>query len=222
MSVALLALFALAGQDHNALTELEKSEGWRLLFDGTTTKGWHNYNREGVASGWKVEGGALKIVDPGTAGDIVTDDMFTWFELSLEANMEPGQNSGIMVRVADGSKAPWHSGPEIQLYDHKAEEGVEITGYLYQLYKGAQDASKPAGEWNQIRILWSKEKCATWVNGTLYYEFVFGSPDFWARVEKAKFNQYPEFAKAEKGRIGIQGDHGKVAFRNIKIREIGG
>lgn len=220
MSIALVAFLALVPQEHNSLTELEKASGWKLLFDGSSTQGWHNYNESSVGSGWKVEGGQLIIADPRNAGDIVTDEMFTWFELSLEASLDPGQNSGIMVRVADGSKAPWHSGPEIQLYDHAPEKGVEVTGYLYQLYTAEHHAAKPSGEWNQIRILWSKEKCATWVNGTKYYEFVYRSEDFLARVAKSKFTQFPEFAKAEKGRIGIQGDHGKVAFRNIKIRPI--
>ncbi|MCC6402890.1 MAG: DUF1080 domain-containing protein [Fimbriimonadaceae bacterium] len=220
MTTALFAFLACASQAHNALTEAERAAGWELLFDGRSTQGWHGYNKEKVGEGWKVEDGELRIAEPRTAGDIVTDKMFEWFELSLEANLDPGQNSGILVRVADGSKAAWHSGPEIQLYDHAPEAGVEITGYLYQLYTTDHPAAKPAGEWNLIRVLWSKEKCATWVNGEKYYEFVYQSEDFLARVAKSKFTEYPEFAKATKGRIGLQGDHGRVAFRNLKIRPI--
>jgi hypothetical protein len=53
-----------------------------------------------------------------------------------------------------------------------------------------------------------------------YYEYVYGSEDFWARVAKSKFSAYPYFAKAPSGMIALQGDHGVVSFRNIKIRRI--
>lgn len=220
MSAVFLALLAIVPQQQGLLTEAERNAGWKLLFDGKSTSGWRAYNADEVGQGWKIEGGVLSVADPQTAGDIVTDEEFEWFELSLEVNLGKGQNSGILLRVADGSKAAWHSGPEVQIYDHEPGPDVEVTGDLYQLYKAEHYNSKPAGEWNHVRILWSKEMCATWVNGTLYYEFVFGSEDFWARVAKSKFSKYPEFAKAEKGRIGLQGDHGNVSFRNIKIRPI--
>jgi hypothetical protein len=167
-----------------------------------------------------VENGVFRIVDPATAGDIVTKEKFAWFELVLEFNLGKGQNSGILLRVADGSEKAWHSGPEVQLYDHPVQDGVETTGNLYQLYRLEKDLSKPAGEWNRMRIVIAPDKCFVELNGVRGYEFVWNSPDFLARVAKSKFRAYPEFAKAETGRIGIQGDHGLVAFRNVKVRRI--
>ena len=219
MISALAATLVLAGQ--NTLTPEEKKEGWQLLFDGKTTKGWHNYKAKGVGAGWTINDGVLKVNDPGTAGDIVTDKQFTWFELKLDFNYEKGQNSGVMFHVTETSEAPWHSGPEIQIYDAPASSGQEITGYLYQLYHAKVDASKPAGEWNTMNIQIAKDKCWTKINGVKYYEYVLGSEEFWGLVAKSKFKEFPEFAKAEKGSIAIQGDHGKVSFRNIKIRPIG-
>ncbi|MFY9234865.1 MAG: DUF1080 domain-containing protein [Fimbriimonadaceae bacterium] len=206
-------------QANNTLTNAEKKAGWKLLFDGRTTQGWHNFKAKGVSEGWQVENGALVIKDSSKAGDIITDEQFDWFELTLDFNMGKGENSGIMYRVTEEGKATWHSGPEIQLYD-STDGGVQKTGWLYQLYESKVDSTKPAGEWNTMRILVSPTKSQTDVNGVKYYEYSFGSADFWARVAKSKFNEFPMFAKAAKGSIAIQGDHGKVAFRNIKIRPI--
>ena len=207
-------------QSSNTLTPAEIKAGWKLLFDGATTKGWHTFNGKGVKPGWQVKDGILSIVDPNNAGDIVTDAKYDWFELELDFNIAKGQNSGIMYHVADTGEATWHSGPEIQIYDHPAELGVEISGYLYQLYGSSVDAAKPAGQWNHLHIVVGPKKCWTEVNGVKYYEYVLGSDDFWARVAKSKFAKYPEFAKLKTGRIAIQGDHGDVSFRNIKIRRI--
>jgi hypothetical protein len=218
MIAALTAVLVI--QSANTLTPSEVKSGWRLLFDGKTTTGWHNFKSDSIRAGWQVKDGTLTTADPSNAGDIVTTDKFDWFELTLDFNLGKGQNSGIMFHVADDGLATWHSGPEIQIYDHKAEPGVQVSGYLYELYAPTVDASKPAGEWNHMRILISPKKCETELNGVKYYEYVLNSPDFKARVAKSKFAAFPGFAKLDKGTIAIQGDHGQVSFRNIKIRPI--
>lgn len=220
-SLAAAALFQMtptAMAADNTLTNAEKKAGWTLLFDGKTTKGWHNFLGTGVKPGWVIKDGILKCEDPHNAGDIVTDKKYSWFELSIEFNYEKDQNSGVMFHVNDVSDAAWHSGPEVQIYDHKFEPGVQTTGFLYELYAGQKDAAKPAGEWNHFRIIVSKAKCETYVNGVKYYEYVLGSPEFKAKVAASKFADMPDFAKVPNGRIGLQGDHGKVAFKNIKIK----
>ena len=42
----------------NTLTAAEKADGWKLLFDGQTTNGWHVFNRDTV-TGWAIENGEL-------------------------------------------------------------------------------------------------------------------------------------------------------------------
>ena len=54
----------------------------------------------------------------------------------------------------------------------------------------------------------------------LIFQFRPVSDDFNARVAKSKFGSMPAFCKADVGSIGLQGDHGSIAFRNIKIRVI--
>jgi 3-keto-disaccharide hydrolase len=210
---------AAADPAPNTLTDAEKAAGWKLLFDGKTTTGWRNYKKTSVGPGWKVEDGALVRADKG-ASDIITTDKFAAFELSLEYKISKEGNSGLMFHVTEEGDAPWHTGPEIQIQDNKDGHDPQLSGWLYQLYKPEIDATKPAGEWNQLRILITPEKCATWMNGKLYYEYVLGSKDWDERVAKSKFASMAGFGKAKSGHICLQ-DHGNlVSFRNIKIRPI--
>lgn len=218
-------MFALLGavlaiQGHNTLTPDEVQAGWKLLFDGKTTAGWTNFKSKEIRPGWKVVDGALISTNPLDSGDIVTKEKFDWFELTLEFNLTKGGNSGVMFHVADTGGATWHSGPEVQLYDHWVAEGVETTGFLYQLYPSKVDAAKPAGEWNKLRLMIAPDKCFTEINGQRYYEFVLGSEEYKAKIAKSKFNEFQNFGMLGKGSIAIQGDHGVVSFRNIKIRPI--
>jgi hypothetical protein len=206
----------------NTLTDAEKAAGWKLLFDGKTTDGWRNYKKPDISPGWKVENGALT---RGTekAGDIITTDKYGAFELSLEYNISPGGNSGLIFHVTEDGATPWRTGPEVQIQDSSSTaKDPQKPGWLYQLYKSDVDAAKPAGEWNQLRLLITPEKCATWMNGQLYYEFVKGSKDWDERVAKSKFAKEPLFGKPTSGYICLQ-DHGNpVSFRNIKVRVIDG
>lgn len=212
----------------NTLTAQEKADGWRLLFDGKDFNGWHNFKREGVRPGWQVKDGELVCADPHDAGDIVTDDQFDWFELQLDYNISEAGNSGIMFHVTDKGGAVWATGPEFQLEDNKEARDPIRCGWLYALYQPpidpatgkTLDATKPVGEWNHVRLLVTPKKCVHEINGVKYFEYVLHSDDFNERVAKSKFGRMPNFAKSDTGSIALQGDHGQVMFRNIKIRPI--
>lgn len=203
----------------NTLTDAEKSAGWKLLFDGKTTEGWRNYKKDAINPGWKVEEGALVRSGNG-AGDIVTVDQYDAFEFTVDYNISKGGNSGLMYHVTEAGGAPWMTGPEIQVQDNKDGHDPQKSGWLYQLYSSEKDATKPAGEWNTLRILITPEKCQQFMNGEKYCEYVKGSDDWNERVAKSKFAKMEGFGKATKGHISLQ-DHGNlVSFRNIKIRPI--
>jgi hypothetical protein len=212
----------------NTLTDVEKAAGWKLLFDGQSLAGWHNFKREGVRPGWQVKDGTLACVDPHNAGDIVTSNQFDWFELQIDYNISEGGNSGIMFHVTDEGGAVWATGPEFQLEDNEKASDPVRCGWLYALYQPPNDpktgkpldATKPVGEWNHIRLLISPEKCEHEINGVKYFEYVLDSEDFKSRVAKSKFAGMPKFAKSNTGYLALQGDHGQVSFRNIKIRPI--
>jgi len=219
-----------AADTPNTLTDDEKKAGWKLLFDGKTLNGWSNFKKDSIKPGWKVEDGKIVCADPKNAGDIVTKEKFDWFELSIEYNITKAGNSGIIFHVTDAGNAVWQTGPEIQLEDNKDAADPQRCGWLYQLYKPEVDpktnlpldATKPVGEWNHIKVVIAKApaKSEVVVNGTKYYDFVWGSDDFKARVAKSKFAKMPNFAKADSGFLALQGDHGSVSFRNIKLRPL--
>ncbi len=209
----------------NTLTDSEKAAGWQLLFDGTSLNGWHNFKKEGVRPGWQIKNGTLVCVDPHNAGDIVTSNQFAAFELQLDYNISEGGNSGIIFHVTDEGGAVWATGPEFQLEDNKKAADPIRCGWLYALYQPPVnpdtgvilDATKPVGQWNHIRLLVTPEKCVHEINGVKYFEYVIGSQDFNDRVAKSKFGKMPLFAKSAAGYLALQGDHGQVSFRNIKI-----
>ena len=217
---------ATAASRPNTITADERRAGFKLLFDGETLDGWQGYRRDAIGPGWKVIDGTL--VRAAGAGDIRTSETYGAFELLIDYRIAPGGNSGVMYHVTEELPEPGMTGPEIQLLDNEKGTDPQKSGWLYELYQPPTDpktgrpvdATKPAGEWNTLRILVTPGKCATWVNGVLYYEYVKGSDDWNERVRKSKFNQWPPFAKAGRGYINLQ-DHGaEVAFRNIKLRPV--
>lgn len=220
-AVCLACTTSLVAEDApvNTLTDAEKAAGWKLLFNGKTTEGWRNFKKETIGSGWKVEEGTL-VRKEGGAGDILTVEQYDSFELVLEYNISKGGNSGLMFHVTESEKTPWMTGPEIQIQDNKDGHDPQKAGWLYQLYSSEKDATKPPGEWNQLRILITPEKCQQFMNGEKYCEYVKGSDDWNERVAKSKFAKMLQFGKPTKGHICLQ-DHGNlVAFRNVKIRPI--
>lgn len=217
--LALLAATALTWTAENTLTRAEERQGWKLLFDGKTTQGWKNFRSDSIGPGWKVENGALVITDPTTAGDIVSDKDYQYFELKVDFNVKPGQNSGIMFHVVNDGGATWHTGPEVQIFDAPKEGNWERTGDLYGFYRSAVKPN-PANEWNSLHLVVRKGKSHANLNGAKAFEFEIGSPDWNAKLAKNKFKDMPGFGKAGKGRIAIQGDHGLVSFKNIKIKEL--
>ncbi len=89
----------------NNLTIDEAKNGWKLLWDGTTTNGWRGANLDGFPEkGWKIENGELTVLssggnEAGGGGDIVTRELFGDFELSVDFKLTPGANSGIKYYV---------------------------------------------------------------------------------------------------------------------------
>lgn len=212
----------------NTLTEQQIAEGWRLLFDGQTTAGWKNYNKAGVGAAWKVDNGTLHFdntVQEGR-GDIITADEFENFELMLEWKIDSCGNSGIMFNVVESPEYAntYLTGPEMQVLDNACHPDAKIikhrAGDLYDLISCSTETVKPAGEWNQVRIVSNNGNCQFWLNGTNVVSFTLHTPEWDALVAGSKFKQWPAFGKAKRGHIALQ-DHGdKVWYRNIMIRTL--
>jgi hypothetical protein len=229
-TLALLLLFTAAHAADkpalNTLTDKEKADGWKLLFDGKSTAGWHKYKDKGVGDQWKAVDGALTLSHKGgkDGGDIVTDDAFDSFELAIEWKVSPGANSGIMYHVDEAEDAPFFTGPEYQILDNtKHEDGKHketSAASCYALYPPTKDVTKPVGEWNQTRIIVKGNHVEHWLNDVKVVEYELGSDDWNERVKASKFNEWKKFGTIKKGGIDLQ-DHGDdVAYRNIKIRPL--
>ena len=112
---AVLGFAAIAPAADNELTAAEKADGWRLLFYGTTTKGWRGYRRTGVPAGWQARDGALVRVEK--AGDLVTGDRFGDFELLFDWKVSHGGNSGVFYRATEDTKHIYENAPEYDILD---------------------------------------------------------------------------------------------------------
>lgn len=219
----------------NALTPQEKAAGWRLLFDGRTTDGWRGYNRTDFpTAGWVIEAGTLKHVtvpagQTANAGDIITRDLFTNFELQLEWKITPGGNSGIKYLIDEALAKTGHAGVafELQVLDDErhpdakaGKDGNRTAGALYDLIPPSQHTAKPVGEWNRVRLLVTGGHVEQWLNGTKVVEFEMGSPRMKALIADSKYKTIAGFGEVRRGHILLQ-DHGdEVWFRSIKIRDV--
>ncbi len=229
--LALIGSAALA-QKPNTLTKKERSEGWKLLFDGKTTTGWHTYLRDTVGSKWQVKDGAI-VFDPtqpaAGGGDLVTNDSYENFELRLEWKISKGGNSGIIFDIQEDPKygATYLTGPEMQVLDNKdADDNKKqnhLAGCLYDL-AGDSSVSKPhpVGEWNQVRIVQNKGHLTFWLNGVQTFDGQIGSDQWNQMVAGSKFSKkaFSDFAKVAKGKIALQQHPGSSEWRNIKIRPL--
>ena len=165
--------------------------GWYVLFDGHTADQWRAYRGDSLPAGWQVVDGALTRVAAG--GDIVTREEFQDFELALEWKVEPGGNSGIMYRVAEAPEleTTWQSGPEYQVLDdagHPDGRRPETSaGACYGLYSAPRGVVRPAGEWNEARIVVQGSHVEHWLNGRRVVSYELEGPDWEARVRGSKY-----------------------------------
>ena len=223
-------------------TKEEKAAGWRLLWDGKTSDGWRSAKAETFpAKGWEIKDGILTVhasggAESAAAGDIITKERFTEFELMVDFRMTPGANSGIKYFcqpnldpvTGTGAKAATGSaiGLEFQILDDVrhpdaklGRDGNRTIGSLYDLITASSD-KKPnqIGEWTTARVLVKGKQVQHWLNGVKVVEYERGSPAFREIVATSKYKKIPGFGEWADGHILLQ-DHGdRVSFRNIKIR----
>ncbi|HZR25614.1 MAG TPA: DUF1080 domain-containing protein, partial [Vicinamibacterales bacterium] len=159
----------------------------------------------------------------GSVGDIVSRDEFGDFVLELEWKIGEAGNSGIFYRGTEEYEHIYWSAPEYQLLDDikGADNKTRLTcaGAAYAVYPSPEGHLKPVGDWNATRIVAHGNHIEHWLNGFKLLEYELGSSDWEARVKASKFNAWPNYGRAKRGHIAMQGDHaGSLAFRNIKIR----
>lgn len=221
----------------NSLTDYEKKDGWKLLFDGKTTNGWIGaYKKSFPEKGWEIKNGVLTVLPSGGnldggGGDIVTIENFTAFDLSFEFKLTPGANSGVKYFVTTpGDTKGYALGLEYQLLDDSlhpdaklGRDGDRTMASLYDLIKAKKTTRfiHQPGQWNTGRIIvYPNDHVEHFLNGIKVLEYEKGSKAFQDLVAISKFKIYPHFVENKDGKILLQ-DHGnEVSFRSIKIKRL--
>ena len=167
------------------------------LFDGKTLDGWSLRDPD-AKMGWAVVDGELAVVEPKDNADLVSDAVFQDMKLHLEFNVEPKSNSGVYLRGRY----------EIQILDDpEMVDDSHGCGGLYSRIAPSQDATKPAGEWNTYDITFVGRDLTVVLNDK---EIISGSVE---GITGGAINPF----EGEPGPLMLQGDHGKVRFRNIVV-----
>ena len=226
----------------NQLTDAERADGWRLLFDGKTLGGWRGLGYDSIPTAhWRVVDGAIEKIasgkvpkmpdgQPANGGDLMTTDTFRDFELSFEWKVAPGANSGVKYNVSEDfslAHASNHAalGFEYQVLDDSLSDdnklASHLAGALYDLI--APNDGKhlvPVGQWNRSRIVFRGMHGEHWLNGVKVVDFDLGTPRMDSLLRSSKYHSISGFADRRVGHIILQ-DHGDEAFyRDIKLREL--
>lgn len=227
VALALAVSVTSAGEIPNQLTKQEKAAGWKLLFDGHTTQGWHAFKKQSFpAKGWVVEDGWLHCLGQ-HGGDVLSDGQYDQFELEWEWKLEPKGNSGLKYFVLETRNSA--IGHEYQMLDDdlhpdgKLGEGKRVTASFYDVLKPAvKPPTRPLGEVNQSRVVVKGNHVEHWLNGVKVLDYECGSPELKAAVAQSKFKTTAGFGDRVKAHILLQDHESNVWFRSIKLRNLSG
>ena len=213
----------------NVLTTADREDGWDLLFNGQNLNNWKGFKSDSISSKWVIDDHAIHFDpdEPGEGGDIMTAETYEDFELSFEWKIGECGNSGViyLAEEADERENTWVTGPEYQILDDTCHPDAEVgpdrrAGAAYDVYGPSEDITRPAGEWNESRILVDDSRIEHWLNGTKVVEYERGGDDWQTRIADSKWTDYPDYGTVEEGHIALQ-DHGDpVWFRKMKIRRL--
>jgi Domain of Unknown Function (DUF1080) len=219
----------------NMLTDFELKSGWKLLFDGESSKGWRGAYKDSFPSkGWEIRDGEITVLsseghESANGGDIVTLGQYKAFDLSFDFKITAGANSGVKYFVTLKEKNEGSAiGLEYQILDDSlhpdaklGRDGDRTMASLYDLIPAVKQARfiHPVGKWNTGRIIvYPNNHVEHYLNGIKVLEYERGSPAFRSLVAVSKYKIWPNFGEAPEGHILLQ-DHGnEVSFRSIKIR----
>lgn len=214
-----------AKQKDNTLSEKEKKEGWILLFDGTTINGWRSFkNKE--SEGWDVKNGELYCKEEGVKkrADLITNNKYENYELLIDWKIAPKKNSGIIYMVTEENTATFESGPEYQLIDdigYPAKlSDKQLSGANYDMHAPTAKVARPAGEFNQTKIVINKGHVEHWLNGTKVVDYQLGTPEWEQLKASSKWKDVKSYGMSKSGHIALQDHGGGVAFKNIKLKPL--
>ena len=214
-----------------ANVELEDGFTWLYHEPGDLKEHFRGFRMDYAPGAWKAQNDQV-VFKPGTGegGDLMTKDMYADFDLRLQWKVAPGGNSGVIYRVGEegeGIGATYSTGMEMQVLDDQrhpdAQYGADRwAGSLYDMV-AVPDPSPvhKAGQWNDSRVVVHNGRIEHYLNGEKVVDLDMNSDEWKQRLADSKFADWPRFAKEKQGHIALQ-DHGdEVAYRNIRIKDLG-
>jgi hypothetical protein len=178
------------------------------LFNGKDLTGWRLTHPDAV-SAWSVVDGILvnaPMIEEGKPhkryGNLRTEAEFEDFNLTLEANVSKGENSGVYVRGIY----------EIQVIDSYGKPlDPHNMGAVYSRITPTVSAEKPADEWQTLDITFVHRHMTVILNGQKIIDNqpVAGCTGgaLWSDINRP-------------GPIYLQGDHTGAKFRNLILRPV--
>lgn len=182
----------------------EASEGFKPLFNGCDLTGWYYRNPNGFKS-WSAQNGMLvnRIPKGGHGTDLVTNQKYRDFVVRYDYMVPEGSNSGFYLRGRH----------EIQVLGEAVNAKPEKIGdnAIYNHTAASVKASKKPGEWNSVEAIIKGNKITLTVNGVKVHDNV--------AVDTPTGSELDGNVK-DPGSFFVQGDHGNVAFRNMRVKEL--
>jgi hypothetical protein len=232
-----LALFlpvvsAAAPQD-NRLTDAERHERWRLLFDGVSSKGWEEVTGKPLPShSWTIDDGCLKaLVSQDGFQDIRTVDTFRSFDLDFDWKLLQDGNSGVKYLlqrtdewVNQQGRQARARGLEYQLADDHnsdaASDPTRVTASLYSVFAPSHRTRFAIGAFNHSRVAVHRDHVEHWLNGTKVLEFEIQQPEVNRLLLSKRPPDSPNQPIRRESPISLQNHSSETWFKNIKIRPL--
>ena len=205
---ALLGVTAVA-DERPKITAVERSQGWKFLFDGGSLSDWRGYAQNKVPKNWTVADGWLT-TSGGTA--LVSEEEFKDFELLFDWKAEEGGVGEVYLRADEDSKEPGESGLLVEL---AGGSGMGGNGGLTELWR---TITPQPGLWHRTRVTVYGNQVEHWIDGDRVLTYTVGSSDWRAAVAGSRFKAIRDYGANREGRIVLSGKG--ASFRNIKVRPL--
>lgn len=203
-----LSVTALAAEPPK-ITAYERSQGWRLLFDGKDVSDWRGYRANKISANWSAAGGSLV----GTAGSaLVSIADYEDFEFMFDWKVAAGGNGAVYFRVSEDEAKPEETGPMMALSGH----GDALGGNGIS----PPDRALPPqfDVWYRAKIVVYGNQVEFWINGDRVMEFMIDSPSWRKALAASRLAGYRDLGQLRKGCFALAGEG--VEFRNIKVRRL--
>ncbi len=203
----------LPSAEPTTLSDPEKQQGFKLLFDGTHLDNW-----VGNKAGYLLQDGAIVVNPQSTSGgNLYTKDEYSDFEYRFEFQLTPGANNGLGIRAPlEGDAA--YVGMELQILDSEADiyknlQPYQYHGSIYGVVPARRGYLRPIGEWNEEVVVVKGTRVKVILNGETITDADIKEPSINGTMDH---KEHPGL-KRTNGHIGFLGHGDVVRFRNIRV-----